>query len=73
MAKHSQRSIKDILQQLRKVINEYEHKYKMTTEEFLPRYASGKFEMNDNYVAYKLAHWQGSNEAYQRLSKMENL
>ena len=69
--KHPQRSIKDILQELRKVINEYEHKYKMTTEEFLPRYASGEFEMNDSYADYELAHWQGSHEAYQRLSQTE--
>ena len=69
--KHPQRSIKDILQELRGVISEYEQKYKMKTEEFLPRYASGEFEMNDSYADYELAHWQGSYAAYQRLSQTE--
>lgn len=69
--KYPQRSIKDILQELRQIIKGYEQKYKMTTDEFLPRYTNGEFEMDDSYADYELAHWQGSYEAYQRLSQTE--
>jgi len=69
--KYPQRSIKDILQELRQIIKAYEQKYRMTTEEFIPRYANGEFEMDDSYSDYELAHWQGSYEAYQRLSRTE--
>lgn len=69
--KKAQRSIKVILKELREIIEAYEQKYRMTTDEFLPRYANGEFEMDDSYADYELAHWQGSYEAYQRLSQME--
>jgi len=69
--KHPQRSSKDILQELGQIIKAYEQKYRMTTEEFIPRYANGEFELDDSYADYELAHWQGSYEAYQRLSQTE--
>jgi len=68
---HPQKSIKDVLSELRDIITHYEQKYKMTTAEFLPRYEDGEFEMDDRYADYELAHWQGSFEAYQRLIQME--
>jgi len=69
--KHPQRSSKDILKELSQTIKAYEQKYRMTTDEFIPRYANGEFEMADSYADYELAHWQGSYEAYQRLAQTE--
>ncbi len=68
-----QRSIKEILKELRQIIEAYEQKYRMTTAEFLPRYANGEFEMDDSYPDYELAHWQGSYEAYHRLCQKVTL
>lgn len=71
LKKRPQRSTKEIITELRQIIEAYERKYRMTTNEFLPRYANGEFEMDDSYPDYEMAHWQGSYEAYQRLSQTE--
>ena len=68
---HSPKSRENIILDLLKTMKHYEKKYQMTTEEFLPRFNKGEFEMDDNYLDYELAHWQGSYEAYQRLSEAE--
>lgn len=69
--KHTRKNIKDIIKQLEKLITQYEQKYKMKTVDFLARYRKGEFEMDDNYIDYEFAHWQGSYEAYQRLSEIK--
>ena len=66
---HSPKNRNEIIFDLKKIITRYEKKYHMSTEEFLTRFNNGEFEMDDNYLDYELAHWQGSYEAYQRLSE----
>ena len=36
---------------------EYEKKYSMSSEEFLPRYKRGDFEMDDDYLDHELFDW----------------
>ena len=70
---HPNKSTNEILFDLKKNIAHYEKKYNMLTEEFLPRFRNGEFEMDDNFPDYELAHWQGSYEAYQRLSETKEI
>ena len=63
---HSPKRRDKIIFALKKTIIGYEKKYHMTTEEFLPRFNSGEFEMDDNYLDYELLDWWEANNTYQK-------
>ncbi|MBI3194745.1 MAG: hypothetical protein HYZ34_09825 [Ignavibacteriae bacterium] len=58
-----------IVQSLRENIARYEAKYKMTSEEFIPRYEGGEFEMDDKYNDGELFLWDSALETIHRLSR----
>ena len=58
----------DVIKSLREEIESYEKKYKMKTSEFIKRYDSGEFEMDDNFPDYELFIWRNSYRSYQELT-----
>ncbi len=58
-----------IVQELHENITRYEAKYKMTSEEFIPRYERGEFEMDDNYNEGELFLWDSALETIHRLTQ----
>ena len=63
---NSRKSRDEIISDLKKIIIQYEKKYHMSTEEFLPRFKNGDYEMDDNYLDYELLDWWGTNNTYQK-------
>lgn len=66
--KHPPKSKEEIIQELKETIAHYEQKYQMSTEEFLPRYEKGEFEMNDHYDDGDLFEWRACYRSLQRLN-----
>lgn len=60
------KSTAEIIRDLEARIACYEQQYEMSTEEFLPRYERGEFEMDDRYLDYELLDWWGN---YQTLCR----
>ncbi|MBI5214139.1 MAG: hypothetical protein HY960_00130 [Ignavibacteriae bacterium] len=58
-----------LVQELRENIARYEAKYKMTSEEFIPRYERGEFEMDDNFDDGELFSWSGDVCALNKLTE----
>ena len=58
----------DVVKSLKEEIKNYEKKYKMKTSEFIKRYDSGEFEMDDSYPDHELFIWRNSYRSYQELT-----
>jgi len=63
------KSKEHILAEIRKRINNYEMKYKMTSDDFIVKYERGDFEMDDNYLDYELLDWSGSYKHYKQFTQ----
>ena len=60
-------SPKQILEKLEANLRQHEQAYQMTTKEFIPRYESGEFEMNDAFPEHELFSWWCDYQSYCRL------
>lgn len=57
----------ELIRKLKNRIHQFEEKYGMTTEKFIPRYESGEFEMDDDYPDHDLFSWWCDYISYHRL------
>ena len=69
--KHPPKSRDEIIMELRQTITQYEQKYQMSTEEFIPRFEKGEFENDDNYVDHELFRWWSDYHSYIKLFNKE--
>ncbi|GEM_PF-5325158 len=58
----------EMLLRLKEAISNYEVKYRMTSEEFVPQYERGEFEMDERYLDYELLDWAGKYRRFRQLS-----
>ena len=59
------------IRELKEIMSRFEQKYSMSTEEFIPRFKQGEFEMDDNYLDYELLDWLNTYELHTRFTNGE--
>ena len=60
---------KQLLEKLEANLRQYEQTYQMTSEEFIARYESGEFEMDDAFPGHELFSWWSD---YQSCCRLRN-